>query len=205
MNVGGDAADQMVREGIQITESATKLAGLGAKNLAALLIALAQDGQKLQGKTNTKRLLKEGKELTIFQIKTVDLEKFRQEAEHYGVLFAAIVDKTRTDGCCDLMAKAEDAVKINRIFERMNYPAPIIVQAQEKNAAKKGQAAPRDSKSPTRESGWRASIQATEANDSATRPSVRNRLEALRAAAQEPPATQPQPTRARSKTKPKEK
>lgn len=40
MSIGADAADQMVREGIQITESAVRLAALGAKNLAALLIAL---------------------------------------------------------------------------------------------------------------------------------------------------------------------
>lgn len=41
MSTNGETADLMVREGIQITESALKLAGLGAKNLAALLIALA--------------------------------------------------------------------------------------------------------------------------------------------------------------------
>ena len=40
MSTNGETADLMVREGIQITESALKLAGLGAKNLAALLIAL---------------------------------------------------------------------------------------------------------------------------------------------------------------------
>ena len=69
MNTGGDAADLMVRESIQITESSIKLAGLGAKNLAALLIALAQDNQKLQGKTTLKRLLSEGKELKVFPLK----------------------------------------------------------------------------------------------------------------------------------------
>ena len=36
MSTNGETADLMVREGIQITESALKLAGLGAKNLAAL-------------------------------------------------------------------------------------------------------------------------------------------------------------------------
>ena len=51
MSTNGETADLMVREGIQITESALKLAGLGAKNLAALLIALANDNQKLAGKT----------------------------------------------------------------------------------------------------------------------------------------------------------
>ena len=35
MNTSGEVADLMVKEGIQITESAAKLAGLGAKNLAA--------------------------------------------------------------------------------------------------------------------------------------------------------------------------
>ena len=40
MSTNGETADLMVREGIQITESALKLAGLGAKNLAALLCAL---------------------------------------------------------------------------------------------------------------------------------------------------------------------
>ena len=57
MSTNGETADLMVREGIQITESALKLAGLGAKNLAALLIALANDNQKLAGKTNLKRLI----------------------------------------------------------------------------------------------------------------------------------------------------
>ena len=60
MSTNGETADLMVREGIQITESALKLAGLGAKNLAALLIALANDNQKLAGKTNLKRLIHDG-------------------------------------------------------------------------------------------------------------------------------------------------
>ena len=37
MSTSGETADLLVRESIQITESAVKLAGLGAKNLAALL------------------------------------------------------------------------------------------------------------------------------------------------------------------------
>ena len=65
MSTNGETADLMVREGIQITESALKLAGLGAKNLAALLIALANDNQKLAGKTNLKRLIHDGEELAF--------------------------------------------------------------------------------------------------------------------------------------------
>lgn len=81
MSTNGETADLMVREGIQITESALKLAGLGAKNLAALLIALANDNQKLAGKTNLKRLIHDGEELTIFSVKQEDLKGFQMEAK----------------------------------------------------------------------------------------------------------------------------
>ena len=53
MSTSGETADLMVRESIQITESAVKMAALGAKNLAALLLALANDNQKIAGKTST--------------------------------------------------------------------------------------------------------------------------------------------------------
>ena len=46
MSTNGETADMVVRESIQITESAVKLAGLGAKNLAALLMAVAKDEPK---------------------------------------------------------------------------------------------------------------------------------------------------------------
>ena len=52
MNSSGEVADLMVKEGIQITESSVNLMALGAKNLAAIIIALNDD--KLQGKTSLK-------------------------------------------------------------------------------------------------------------------------------------------------------
>ena len=149
MSTNGETADLMVREGIQITESALKLAGLGAKNLAALLIALANDNQKLAGKTNLKRLI-------------------------------PIVNKVEKTGTVEIMAKAKDAKQINRIFERMGYPAPV----KEDTAAKKENArAPSENSSKERGTGARASTEpATEKADA--RPSVRSRLMALQAAAE---------------------
>lgn len=91
MSTNGETADLMVREGIQITESALKLAGLGAKNLAALLIALANDNQKLAGKTNLKRLIHDGEELTIFSVKQEDLKGFQMEAKRYWTAAGAAV------------------------------------------------------------------------------------------------------------------
>lgn len=132
MSTNGETADLMVREGIQITESALKLAGLGAKNLAALLIALANDNQKLAGKTNLKRLIHDGEELTIFSVKQEDLKGFQMEAKRYGVLFYPIVNKVEKTGTVEIMAKAKDAKQINRIFERMGYPAPVKEDTAEK-------------------------------------------------------------------------
>lgn len=180
MSTNGETADLMVREGIQITESALKLAGLGAKNLAALLIALANDNQKLAGKTNLKRLIHDGEELTIFSVKQEDLKGFQMEAKRYGVLFYPIVNKVEKTGTVEIMAKARDAKQINRIFERMGYPAPV----KEDTAAKKENArAPSESSSKALGTGARVSTEpAAEKVDA--RPSVRSRLMALQAAAE---------------------
>ena len=133
MNTSGETAELVVKEGIQITESAVKLAGLGAKNLAALLIAIAKDNPKLSGKTGLKRLIQDGEELTIFSVKQEDLKGFQMESKRYGVLFYPVINKVEKTGTVEIMAKAKDARQINRIFERMDYPAP----AREDDTAKK--------------------------------------------------------------------
>lgn len=124
MNTSGETAELVVKEGIQITESAVKLAGLGAKNLAALLIAIAKDNPKLSGKTGLKRLIQDGEELTIFSVKQEDLKGFQMESKRYGVLFYPVINKVEKTGTVEIMAKAKDAKQINRIFERMGYPHP---------------------------------------------------------------------------------
>ena len=180
MSTNGETADLMVREGIQITESVVKLAGLGAKNLAALLIALANDNQKLAGKTTLKRLIQDGDELTIFSVKKEDLDGFRMEAKSYGVLYCPIINKMENTGTVEIMAKAKDAKQLNRIFERMGYPAPV----KEDDDAKKADArAPSVSSSKERGTGAKASTEQTSVRAD-ERPSVKGRLAAYKAAAE---------------------
>lgn len=50
VDVSAEAADLIVKEGIQATESAVKLAGTGLKNVAALLLALQRQDNKMVGK-----------------------------------------------------------------------------------------------------------------------------------------------------------
>ena len=67
-------------------------------------------------------MLKSGKELKVFTIKREDLKLFQQQAKRYGVLFTALIDKNNKnfDGMVDVMVRAEDASKINRIVKRFN-------------------------------------------------------------------------------------
>lgn len=124
MSTGGDAADQMVRDGIEIVESSVKLSALGAKNLAAIAIALAKENPKLRGKTNLDRLLKDGKELQVFPLKISDLKEFNQQAKQYGILFCAVKEKQGEGELVDILVRAEDVSKLNRVFERMGYAIP---------------------------------------------------------------------------------
>ena len=118
VNTSSDAAEQIVRISLEGFEVAARLSGSGAKNVAAALVAIAKDQQKVRGKTTLTNMLKSGRPLKVFSIKTEDLQKFSEEAKRYGVLFAAIVEKKHKDGMVDIMTKEEDASKINRIVER---------------------------------------------------------------------------------------
>ena len=124
MSQGSDAADQMVKETIAITEMVVKLAGSGAKNLIVLLTLYAKENHQLKGKTNLKKLIKEGKELRIVYLGNDDLAEFKNYAKEYGILYSALKHKGDESPITDVLFKAEDTPRINRILEKMNYPLP---------------------------------------------------------------------------------
>jgi len=122
MNTSSESAEQLVRMYIQGVEVAAKLTGSGAKHIAVLLCAILKDKKMTKGKTTLTNMLKTNKELKIFSIKKSDLAKFTEESKRYGVLFSALIDRKdkSKDGSIDIMVKAEDAAKINRIVEKFN-------------------------------------------------------------------------------------
>lgn len=190
MSTSGETADLMVREGIQITESALKLAGLGAKNLAALLIALANDNQKVAGKTTLKRLIQDREELTIFSIKEQDLAAFKKESTQYGVLYYPIINKAEKTGTVEIMAKAKDARQINRILERMGIDVPV--RQEDEEAKKEPSRVPSDEKSRECGTDTRAAATQSMTNDPKQRPSVRKKVEAIKAQEAQRDKGQPQ-------------
>ena len=120
MNPGGDAAEQVVRLSLEGVEVAAKISGAGAKNIALLLYAALKEEQKTKGKARLTSMLKSGKELKVYTITQKDLAKFSQEAKRYGVLYCVLKDRKNTDpnAAVDVIARAEDASKIQRITER---------------------------------------------------------------------------------------
>ena len=131
MNTGADAADQIVRMTLNGVEVAAKITGTGAKELAVLLYAVLKDQKKTKGKTRLTNMLKSGKELRVFAVKEKDLERFCREAKKYGVLYCVLKDKNSKDGLTDVMVRAEDASKINRIFERFKLSTVDIGQIRQ--------------------------------------------------------------------------
>lgn len=123
MNSSSDAAESMVKMTLEGTQVALRVTGSAAKNIGAILLAISKNKIKTRGKTTLNKMLKSGKELKVFSLKKDDLEKFVKEAKKYGVLYSVLVDKkqTKKDGLVDIIVRAEDAAKINRIFERFKF------------------------------------------------------------------------------------
>ena len=113
-----EAAEQVVRMTLEGSETAIRLAGSGARQLAVLLYAVLRDQKKTKGKTRLTSMLRSGRELKVFAVRDEDMRKFGEEARKYGVLYTVLKDRDANDGLTDVMVRAEDAGKINRIFER---------------------------------------------------------------------------------------
>jgi hypothetical protein len=139
MNTSGDAADQVVKMSLNGVEIAARLSGAAAKQIAIMLYAIMKDQKRTRGKMRLSNMLRSGKELKVFAVKDNDLQKFCTEAKKYGVLYCVLRDKNASDGLTDIMVRAEDASKINRIFERFKLATVDMAEVKteiEKTLAK---------------------------------------------------------------------
>lgn len=116
---------------IRLALMGIKLSALGIKNARALSLAYAKENPKVKGKTSLDRLLREGKELKIIALQSKDVGQFKELAKQYGVLFAVIKDKAQNEKV-DVMFKAEDVAKLNRIYEQLGYAIPKVTTADRK-------------------------------------------------------------------------
>jgi len=122
MSYAGESADEFMRFTMDGAKVVAQITGAGAKQLLALMLAILNDKKETIGKTKLKNMLKSGKELKVFTIREEDLKTFQKNAKRYGISYTALVDrKNKTkDGIVDILVKAEDAPRINRIVERFS-------------------------------------------------------------------------------------
>ena len=201
MEVSGEVADLVVKEGIEVTESAVKLAANGMKNVAALLLALARQDYKVVGKTNSKRLARDPAPPSVTPLKAEDMGKFQKLAKQYGVLYFIAKKKGVESETIDVVSTQNYAAKLNAIYQALGYPVPgeEKKEAKEDGEPKKAQArAPRENSSRERGSGSTPSPARTDIEGGEQKPSVKKRLAALKAASE---ATRSAPERTHEKTR----
>ena len=183
MDVSAEAADLVVKEGIQATESAVKLAGSALKNVAALLLALKRQDNKVVGQTNAKRLARDPAPAVVIPLKREDMGQFKKLAKEYGILYFIAQKKGSTAGYVNVVSNQNYAAQLNAVMEAMAYPIPEKAKGEEapKKAASRTQP---EKSSPERGNGSTPSPTASAATESVPaemRESVRARLEGLKA------------------------
>lgn len=217
MNTSGEVADLMAKEAIQMTESAVKLTALGVKNLAAIVMALANDDGKTEGVAKLKQMLKTGKQLCIMQIKEADLKKFNAEAKNYGIMYRPVADKTNDNGLCDVIAFQDDIPRLNYIMEKLGYSATeheIEPEAPEQAEAPPDKRKDENSKNrPSRaertnenlHGSKSISFEDTAKTDNGTKPSVRKKIEDIKADLEEKKKAVPEKEKAIQHKQPQQK
>ncbi len=217
MNTSGEVADLMAKEAIQMTESAVKLTALGVKNLAAIVMALANDDGKTEGVAKLKQMLKTGKQLCIMQIKEVDLKKFNAEAKNYGIMYRPVADKTNDNGLCDVIAFQDDIPRLNYIMEKLGYSAteheiePEVPEQTEvtsdntkdENSKNRPSRAERTNENP--HGNKSISFEDTAKTDSGIKPSVRKKIEDIKADLEEKKKPAPEKEKAIQHKQPQQK
>lgn len=176
-DVSSEAADLVVKEAIQVAEGAIKLAGLGIKNIAAFLIAISSQNNKVVGKTTAKRLARDPAPAEVIHIKKEDMGRFRRLAKQYGVLYFFVHKKGAKDGITNVVSNANYAPQLNAIMEELGYPVPKQAK-EEKPIKKETPRTPPEKSSPGRENG----LKPRAGTSTDKKPSVRGRLAALEAA-----------------------
>lgn len=120
MSANGEAAEQVTRIILEGTEVLLKLSGGGAERAAVLVYAALRQQEKTKGAARLSSMLRSGKPLKVYTFEEKDLSKFKEVAKQYGVLYSILKEKDKTGGVFDVLVRADDENKINRIIERFS-------------------------------------------------------------------------------------
>jgi hypothetical protein len=180
MEVSGEVADLLVKEGLEAARIATELSAKGLVHAAALLAAMVKQNYKVVGKVGIEKLMKEtNAESVIIPINATDYEKFQKIAKQFGVLYAAVKHESKETGVMHIVSNMNYSAQLNAVMEAMDYAVPEAGK-EEKSAKKAKPRAPQEKSSEERGNGLSKATDTTH-----EKPSVRQRLAALDAMAKE--------------------
>jgi hypothetical protein len=180
MEVSGEVADLLVKEGLEAARIATELSAKGLVHAAALLAAMVKQNYKVVGKVGIEKLMKEtNAESVIIPIKAADYEKFQKIAKQFGVLYAAVKHESKETGVMHIVSNMNYTAQLNAVMEAMDYAVPEAGK-EEKSAKKAKPRAPQEKSSDERGNGLNKATDTTH-----EKPSVRQRLATLDAMAKE--------------------
>ena len=174
-----DVPDQVLRLSMEGAEFALKISGAAAKNIAAALYAVLKDQKRTKGKARITTMLRQQRPMTIYTIKKEDCPAFARQARGYGVLYAPIPVK-KGDDTVDVMVFQDDAVRVNRIVERLELT--VLDTASIENDIQQGREDMAPFPGRTERPSPSGSISVPSRNserDSSERPSVRQELKKL--------------------------
>ena len=172
MEVSGEVADLLVKEGLEAAKIATELSAKGVVNVAALLAAMVKQNYRVVGKVGIDRLMKESTaESVIIPTRKTDLAKFEKIAKQFGVLYATVEKESGSTDVAHIVSNANYTAQLNAVMEAMDYAIPEA--GKEEQPSKKAKSrAPQEKSSDERGIGLNRQT-------SDEKPSVRQKLTEL--------------------------
>lgn len=113
---GTREAEMIVSFTLQGMTYALRLSGAAAKNIAAMIAALAKQPDKSAGATRMKALLQSGEPLDYYTVPADKMQKFAEMSKKYGIQYCVAMNN---EGAYDLVVKKSDSSRINRISEML--------------------------------------------------------------------------------------
>jgi len=114
-------AIQIIRVAYDGVEIAIKI-GSGTmeqmKKVLDLLVGMIEY-EKLQGKTNMKKLLLKGGDLQVFQFDSQEIKRVERLAKKYGILYAVLPDVNKFDGKSEIIFHTEAVPRVNMMIQKL--------------------------------------------------------------------------------------
>ena len=117
--IESQSAEQVTGMSIRISEEAIKLSALGAKHLAAFLIAVSKEGYEIISKSGLEKIVKSGELPAVIPLSKKELADFQCEAKKFNLKYFCVGDKNAEQ--VDIVLSQNDAEIMNCILGKIGY------------------------------------------------------------------------------------